>query len=298
MFQQLDPIRATFQLSRLLSDSQSDREHQLRHALQHIALSVNADRAYLSLWEESKHRIRTVAQWQVEQLDPMPERCIIVDALSSLDAYFAQNRGMFALQREAVLIDHRLCGALCLEARYPIDRLSEEEQQFIKNAAQMLTPAVQEIGVSLALQDLDLLEYTQITEEAVSVEVPLEAPQVLLVEDNKINQLTIMKMMQRFGVIVHTADDGLNGISACQKQKFDLILMDLSMPNMDGFDTTREIVTSSLLNKETPIVAVTANTGKHVASRCLRLGMVEFVTKPLRLERVEELVNTYLKPTG
>ena len=118
---------------------------------------------------------------------------------------------------------------------------------------------------------------------------------MLIVEDNKINQLTILKMMQRFGVVVHTADDGLNGISACQKQKFDLILMDLSMPNMDGFDTTREIVTSSSLNKTTPIVAVTANTGKDVAGRCLRLGMAEFVSKPLRLERVEKLVQTYLR---
>jgi CheY-like chemotaxis protein len=63
----------------------------------------------------------------------------------------------------------------------------------------------------------------------------------------------------------------------------------------DSFDTTREIVTSSSLNKNTPIVAVTANTGEDVESRCLRLGMAEFVSKPLRLDRVEQLVQTYLK---
>ncbi|MGZ0654537.1 response regulator [Coraliomargarita sp. W4R53] len=295
MFQKLDPIKATFQLSRLLSDSQYDRENQLRRALKHIALCVNADRAYLSLWEESKQSLCTIAQWSIEPLDPMPEDSIRMDDLSALEEYFGQNRGMFSLQRETIFSDYHLIGVMCLESRDPIDRLNPGEQQFVKNAAHMLTPTLQKLGVSVGLQDLEFLEPTQVRGGSETMNETDGAPQVLLVEDNKINQLTILKMMQRFGVVVHTADDGLNGISACQKQKFDLILMDLSMPNMDGFDTTREIVTSSPLNKNTPIVAVTANTGDDVESRCLRLGMAEFVAKPLRLDRVEELVKTYLR---
>tara|TARA_B100000614_G_C14491367_1_gene470828 strand:- start:227 stop:1123 length:897 start_codon:yes stop_codon:yes gene_type:complete len=298
VFQPLDPIKATFQLSRLLSDSEYDRERQLQRALKHVALCVNADRAYLSLWQESKLSIRTIAQWQIEQLDPMPEDTIRMDYVSSLEEYFGQNRGMFSLQRENIFSDYRLIGVLCLESRDPVDRLSHDEQQFVKNATYMLTPALQQLGVTVGMQEMDHLESERASDahhdiDAVAPEG--DAPHVLIVEDNKINQLTILKMMQRFGVVVHTADDGLNGIAACQKQKFDLILMDLSMPNMDGFDTTREIVTSSSMNKNTPIVAVTANVAKDIKSRCLRVGMTEFVSKPLRLGRVEQLVKTYLR---
>lgn len=294
VFQKLDPIKATFQLSRLLSDSMYDGERQLRRALKHIALCLGADRTYLSLWEESQQNIRTVAQWQIEQLDPMPEEPIRMDGFSALDDYFEQNRGMFSLQKEVIFSESRLIGVLCVESRDPIDRLSQEEQQFVKNAARILTPTLQKLNVSTGLEELDMSESASYADEPVVEVDNKDAPQVLLVEDNKINQLTILKMLQRCGVVVHTADDGLNGISVCQKQKFDLILMDLSMPNMDGFDTTREIVTNCPRNRKTPIVAVSANTSDDAESRCLKVGMSEFVGKPLRMDRVKELVGKYL----
>jgi len=295
VYNKLDPIKATFQLSRLLSESQSDYECQLRLAMKQIALHVGADQAYMSLWDASQSSIRTIAQWQVEQLDPMPEEPIALGDLSAIDDYFDQNRGMFYLHKEMMFSEHCLLGVLCLESRYLIDRLSQDEQLFIKNAAHMLVPTLREMGVSASLQEVDLPEPAAIHAEPEVSGSADDAPQVLLVEDNKINQLTILKMMQRFGSVVQTADDGLEGIRACQQQKFDLILMDLSMPNLDGFDTTREIITRCPLNKNTPIVAVTANGGKDVESRCLKVGMVEFILKPLRMDRVKELVQKYLK---
>jgi CheY-like chemotaxis protein len=294
VFQKLDTIKATFQLSRILSDGKYDGERQLRRALRHISICLGADRSYLSLWDESKPNIRTVAQWQIDQLDPMPEEPITMDDFSALDAYFEQNRGMFVLQKEIIFSKNRLLGALCLESRDPIDRLSPDELKFLQGAAYLLALPLEKLGVSTGLEEMNLLEHTQSDRKSESSEVHFDAPHVLLVEDNKINQLTILKMLQRCGVVVQTADDGLCGISACQKQKFDLILMDLSMPNMDGFDTTREIVTGCMFNRKTPIVAVSANINEEVGKRCLKVGMSEFISKPLRMERLQELVRKYL----
>ncbi len=294
MFHKLDPVKATFQLSGILSDSQCDDERQLRRALKYVALSLGADRTYLNLWDESKLSIRTVAQWQIEQLDEMPTGSVSMENFSLLDEYFEQNKGMFCLQKEAIFSAHRLIGVLCAESRDPIDRLSQDEQQFVKNAAYMLTPALEKLSVSAGPDEIDLLEPASLENESGASAGDQGAAQVLIVEDNKINQLTILKMLQRFDVVVHTADDGLCAISACQKQKFNLILMDLSMPHMDGFDTTREIVTSCPLNQKTPIVAVTANTHAEVENRCLKVGMCEFVPKPLRMSRVKELVEQYM----
>jgi CheY-like chemotaxis protein len=119
-------------------------------------------------------------------------------------------------------------------------------------------------------------------------------PHVLIVEDNKLNQLLLLKLLQKKGARVHTADDGLLGVTACQEHSFDLILMDLSMPTMDGFDATREILSNCPLNQNTPIIAVSANFGKDAVSRCLEVGMLEFVAKPLRMAGLEVLFEKYL----
>jgi CheY-like chemotaxis protein len=294
VFQKLDTIKATFQLSRILTDSRYDADRQLRRALKHISICLGAERAYLSLWDDLKLNIRTVAQWQIDQLDPMPEEPITMDDFSALDVYFEQNRGMCILKKEMIFSEHRLLGVLCLESRDPIDRLSIDEQKFVQNSAHLLALPLEKLCVSSSLEEMNLLEHTKPDCKSDAIEVHSDAPQVLLVEDNKINQLTMLKMLQRCGVIVQTADDGLCGISACRKQKFDLILMDLSMPNMDGFDTTREIVTSCTYNRKTPIVAVSANINEEVGKRCLKVGMVEYISKPLRMERLQELVRKYL----
>lgn len=73
--------------------------------------------------------------------------------------------------------------------------------------------------------------------------------------------------------------------------------MDLSMPHMDGFDTTREILTSCPRNRDTPIVAVSAHTGEEMQKRSLKVGMAEFIPKPLRTQRIRELVDRYIHQT-
>lgn len=300
MYQKLDPTRATFQLSRLLSDRDADTERQVNRALKHIALCTGADRIYLCAWKPVEATIRTVAQWHIEQLDPMPSRPVRLEGFSLLDEYFTQNRGLFLMQKEAVFFNHQLIGVCCLESRDSINRLSVDEQRFIQNATHMLAPFLHILKLPADEEDthgdMDIQEISRLsTADAVKAGPGAGAPAVLIVEDNKINQLTILKMLERCGVAVHTADDGLKCISACQKQKYELILMDLSMPHMDGFDTTREILTSCPNNRNTPIVAVTAHTGEEMQNRSLKVGMVEFVPKPLRTQRIRELVDRYVR---
>jgi CheY-like chemotaxis protein len=302
VYQKLDPTRAIFQLSRLLSDGGADSGRLVNRALKHIALCTGADRIFLSAWTEATATLRTVAQWHIEQLDPMPSRPVRLEGFSLLDAYFTQNRGLFLMQKEPVFHNHQLIGVCCLESRDSINRLSVDEQNFIRHATHMLAPFLQVLELPAeeddANDDMNLQEISQLSRcEMGGAQPDADTPLVLIVEDNKINQLTILKMLERCGVAVHTADDGLKCISACQKQKYALILMDLSMPHMDGFDTTREILTSCPFNRETPIVAVTAHTGEEMQKRSLKVGMAEFIPKPLRTQRIRELVGKYIHQT-
>ena len=272
---------------------------QVNRVLKQIALYTGSDRAYLCHWDCAEQTICTVAQWQIEQLDPMPSQAVKIEDFSLLDEYFAQNRGLFHMHKEAVFFNHRLVGTLCLESRDSINQLSLDEQSFIRNAVYLLAPILHDFQVPAEDESVDIEEFSDLsTEQATQADSGADAPLVLIVEDNKINQLTIVKMLEFSGVVAQAADDGLQCISVCKKQKFDLILMDLSMPHMDGFDTTREIITNCPNNRETPIVAVSAHTDEAIQKRCLKVGMLEFVAKPLRTQRIGELVEKYLHTSG
>lgn len=85
MYQKLDTTRATFQLSRLLSDD-GETERLVNRALKHIALSTAADRIYLCSWDMAEESLCTVAQWYVEQLDPMPTKPVKLEGFAHLEA--------------------------------------------------------------------------------------------------------------------------------------------------------------------------------------------------------------------
>lgn len=140
MYQKLEPVKATFQLSRLLSESDSDSGDKLADALEYIGEITGVDRVYLGRWRASEKTITTVAQWCTEQLDPMPNHPVALDDLSHLDEYFQQNSGMFSVQRELVILENKLVGILCLEARHPDTNFGSDEQSFISIAARLLAP--------------------------------------------------------------------------------------------------------------------------------------------------------------
>lgn len=104
---------------------------------------------------------------------------------------------------------------------------------------------------------------------------------ILLVEDNEINRIVAREMLQKDGHIVTEAHDGAEGVSAASRRKFDLILMDVSMPVMDGRTATRTIRGSDGLSAKTPIIALTANAMAEERKEFLADGMTDILTKPL-----------------
>jgi signal transduction histidine kinase/ActR/RegA family two-component response regulator len=106
---------------------------------------------------------------------------------------------------------------------------------------------------------------------------------VLLVEDNLVNQKLAQRVLEKAGCTVACAMDGSEGVEACATHRFDVILMDLQMPRMDGFEATAELRRREAASGgHIPIVAVTANAMQGDRERCLAAGMDGYVTKPIK----------------
>ena len=104
---------------------------------------------------------------------------------------------------------------------------------------------------------------------------------ILLAEDSATNALVARALLRLKGAQVDHVSDGAEAAAACRAHPYDLILMDLAMPEMDGFEATRDIRGSDNINKETPIVALTANVSERDRRNCLDAGMNDLVAKPV-----------------
>jgi two-component system sensor histidine kinase/response regulator len=107
-------------------------------------------------------------------------------------------------------------------------------------------------------------------------------PHVLLAEDNEINQKLATRLLERRGYRVTIASNGALAVKAHALGEFDIILMDVQMPELDGLEATQVIRASEAATKRhTPIIALTAHAMTGDRDRCLRAGMDAYVTKPL-----------------
>ena len=118
------------------------------------------------------------------------------------------------------------------------------------------------------------------------------AGHVLLVEDNLVNQKVAARFLERLGCSVEVASNGAEGLAAATARSFDLILMDLQMPVMDGMTATRRIREIETL-RQTPIIALTANAMTGDRERCEAAGMDDYLTKPIEVERLRAALTKY-----
>jgi CheY-like chemotaxis protein/HPt (histidine-containing phosphotransfer) domain-containing protein len=113
-----------------------------------------------------------------------------------------------------------------------------------------------------------------------------------LVEDNFVNQKVAVRFLERLGCTVEVASNGAEGVAACQQRHFDIVLMDLQMPVMDGMTATRKIreweTTGHL-----PIIALTANAMTGDRELCEAAGMDGYLTKPLEVERLRNVLTKF-----
>jgi CheY-like chemotaxis protein len=155
----------------------------------------------------------------------------------------------------------------------------------------------------MELQTAILKVLHQQTGEKIPVPQPGSAPpaetgglRMLLAEDNKVNQLIAVKLLSRLGHFVVVAGDGRAAVEEFKKQRFDLVLMDLQMPEMDGYQATRAIREYEQgLGRHTPIIAMTAHAMARHRESCLAAGMEGFVSKPVNVKELEEQIDL-LKP--
>jgi CheY-like chemotaxis protein len=124
---------------------------------------------------------------------------------------------------------------------------------------------------------------------------PNSVLRVLVVEDNAVNQRLTTRMLEKRGHRVVLAGNGREALEAYAKGSFDLVLMDVQMPEMDGFEATaaiREKENGS--NSHLPVIALTAHAVKGYREKCLAAGMDGYLTKPIRPRELDDLLESYL----
>jgi PAS domain S-box-containing protein len=120
---------------------------------------------------------------------------------------------------------------------------------------------------------------------------------ILIAEDNSTNREVALGMLRKLGLRADAVADGAEALTALESIPYDLVLMDMRMPVMDGIEATRQIRNplSSVLNHEIPIIALTANAMQRDREACLAAGMNGFVPKPIRTAELRDALNRWLR---
>lgn len=119
-----------------------------------------------------------------------------------------------------------------------------------------------------------------------------ERLKILLVEDNLLNQRVVTFSLKKYNHEVTIANNGLEAVEMFRENQYDVILMDLMMPVMDGLEATVKIREEEEMNKSDkriPIIAITANTMDNDRDTCISYGMDDFMSKPFDIEKLHEI---------
>lgn len=199
------------------------------------------------------------------------------------------------------------------------DRLEFDKDRRVEGIGLGLSIAsglIKQMGGSIALQSVEgsgsvftvvipqklagskrigIYSYVQDTEKAPGI-MNLTAPdaRVLAVDDNRMNLSVISGLLKRNGILPDVAFGGAEALELCKKNKYDLIFMDHMMPYPDGIETLHQIRNGNDVNKETPIVVLTANAVAGARSRYLAEGFDDYMSKPVDVAKLEATLLRYL----
>jgi len=121
----------------------------------------------------------------------------------------------------------------------------------------------------------------------------IRGAKILLVEDNKINQEIANEILSRAGLLVTIANNGKEAVEKVKESKYDLVLMDLQMPEMNGIEATK-IIKSDPSLKDLPVLAMTANVMKHDVKKCMEAGMHGHIAKPINTKHLFEMLGKWI----
>lgn len=120
---------------------------------------------------------------------------------------------------------------------------------------------------------------------------------ILLVEDNLLNQKVVMFNLKKYNYNITAVTNGVDAMNSVKNIKFDLILMDLMLPGMNGLEITQEIrkmEKENAIKNQVPIIALTANTLDNDRDKCLEVGMNEYLSKPFTADQLAEKIHKFI----
>ncbi|BAH74540.1 ATP-binding protein [Solidesulfovibrio magneticus] len=145
------------------------------------------------------------------------------------------------------------------------------------------------IAIPFKTNEPSLPEYTdKICDSCFEKNPPLK---ILIAEDDKVNQLVISRFVKKIGHIPLCANDGLEALKLLRSEQFDLILMDIQMPNLDGLETTLEIRNSHETFSKIPIIALTSHAMRGDREKFISFGMDGYLSKPVIIEDINNVIN-------
>lgn len=131
-----------------------------------------------------------------------------------------------------------------------------------------------------------------------SLSIPMNGRRVLIAEDNEVNRRLVRHQLGKLGYEVDLANNGVAAIEAATNRQYDLILMDCQMPDMNGYDATLEIRRHEGSRRHTPIIALTAAALEGDREECLAAGMDDYITKPVHVARLREILRHWIPASG
>lgn len=117
---------------------------------------------------------------------------------------------------------------------------------------------------------------------------------ILIVEDNQMNMELLLDLLEFYGYSITKAEDGIKALECLSETKFDLILLDMQLPKMDGLKLL-EIIKKDPEKAEIPIIAITAHAMQGSKERFLSMGCLEYISKPIDLNKFRIVLNKYLR---
>lgn len=180
----------------------------------------------------------------------------------------------------------------------PAILLLEEDEKLQTKMAHIVDEVIQKpllaSSVAKHLYMANSFKYISDDENQLKIKDKIDA---LVVEDNLINQRLIKILLQEYNIKVSTASNGLEAVKMYKKKKYDIIFMDIDMPYMNGIVATKEIKDMMLLKSQAPIVALTAMAMEGDKEMLLKEGLDDYLSKPLTREKLEYILEKYLKIT-
>ncbi len=253
--------------------------------------------------------------------DMLQHMGFVVDAVSSgaLAIAAVRRQAASATPYEVVMMDWQMPGMDGLQAIQQLRALALQppphtilvtaygREEVIQNARSAQVPDIllKPVGASLLLDTMvNILGHARTQDRrdrppgvsaAMAALAPLRGAHILLVEDNELNQQVAFELLQDAGFRVDIADNGLIAVAMVGQTDYDLVLMDMQMPVMDGVAATQEIRTTGNY-PNLPIVAMTANAMQSDRDRCLAAGMDSFVAKPIEPDDLWRALAQWIRP--